>query len=526
MPIVYTVSLSANTQIQFVGNDITFSANVTPTSSFTYSWFFVDNNSQDTSTSSITYQYANGGNYYPIVKVSANNGNGSSPQSLHIKINPHYNITFDGIPATGEALAFHITNPTYQPGTITQLNWNFGDGATATMALPSNSAVHTYSAVGNYVVGLSAYDISGNVGISTINVPIVEGNLYVEKDDYITLCGIKQVNRYGASRYINLVNYLPSYLKDSPTQTFLQVFENFLNTMFAGEDGYTLSALSAPITRNYNTDSTTSGLGKMINTYDINTSAGMVIVSSDSSLSADKIYTINPDSLSSTDPRISILEKINRLTELHDPELIDLDYIQYFASNLGYNINVNRDEVGLEFGTTIVDSVPACSGAEQEKYLRFMVENLPSWYKIKTTNSAIKVMLYSFGLIADLATYYTGKISTGYDYLPSKVGGLWKIDFPVDSALTALNNDYYPTPHFAVMIDLAKSLESALSLDNLQPAIKAIDAIRPINAVFRRFVGYRDNEMETFVGMATESTVLQKINNGDAVTFSNWWYHP
>ena len=47
------------------------------------------------------------------------------------------------------------------------------------------------------------------------------------------------------------------------------------------------------------------------------------------------------------DQKISILEKVHRLVELHDPDLIDLEYIQFFANNLGYDIDINRNEVGI-----------------------------------------------------------------------------------------------------------------------------------------------------------------------------------
>ena len=35
----------------------------------------------------------------------------------------------------------------------------------------------------------------------------------------------------------------------------------------------------------------------------------------------------------------------------------------------------------------------------EDKYLRFIISNLPTWYKIKTTRNSIRIMLFSFGII-------------------------------------------------------------------------------------------------------------------------------
>jgi TonB family protein len=61
---------------------------------------------------------------------------------------------------------------------------------------------------------------------------------------------------------------------------------------------------------------------------------------------------------------------------LQDSSLIDIDYIQYFAKNLGYNVNINRNDIaGTDFGnlsTTETDN--SCSAIDQDRYLRFVVE--------------------------------------------------------------------------------------------------------------------------------------------------------
>ena len=55
--------------------------------------------------------------------------------------------------------------------------------------------------------------------------------------------------------------------------------------------------------------------------------------------------------------------------------------------------------VGDQFGNLAEIDNGSSSISDQQKYLRFVVQNLPNWYKIKTTKNCSKVMLYSFGLI-------------------------------------------------------------------------------------------------------------------------------
>ena len=42
---------------------------------------------------------------------------------------------------------------------------------------------------------------------------------------------------------------------------------------------------------------------------------------------------------------ISILEKINRLTQLFDPWLMPIELVQLYAQNLGYDVGLNREQI-------------------------------------------------------------------------------------------------------------------------------------------------------------------------------------
>jgi hypothetical protein len=286
------------------------------------------------------------------------------------------------------------------------------------------------------------------------------------KDDYINVCGPDSPIRFTKERIIDLCGFLPNYLKQTEVYDLLKFFENYLNTLFPGKYGYSIS-----------------------------TSAGT---------SADYITYIDPSNISTN--TMSILEKVNRLTELHDPNLIDLEYLQYFANNLGYNININRGELGNLLAT----DTGACSAVDLDKYLRFVVTNLPSWYKIKTTKNAIKVMLYSFGLIGDISEYYTDS------YLPESQGGKWISpgnQFENDTIMTVPNN-FYSTPHYAIWVDLNKSSSDLnWDYDKREQIINAIESIRPINNVFRNLAGYYKTFIDVYIGMQAKYTYYLKIPN-------------
>lgn len=192
------------------------------------------------------------------------------------------------------------------------------------------------------------------------------------------------------------------------------------------------------------------------------------------------IYTDPPTSASG---KISILEKVYRLAELHDPDLIDIDYIQYFANNLGYDISVDRSQIGV--------SAKGNTDDETNRYLRFIVTNLPSWYKIKTTRNAVKTMLFSFGLVADMIYYYTKEYSEddvdwGYGEIFYDV-----TDSKLKEDLTKIPDDWYPTPHFGIWFDINRS-STHFSYDKTRQKqiLNALNSVRPINTVFKGIVGY------------------------------------
>lgn len=243
--------------------------------------------------------------------------------------------------------------------------------------------------------------------------------------------------------------------------------------------------------------------------------------------------TMTAHSFSATDFRsslnhISILEKIRRLTELHDPDLIDIDYIQYFLNYLGYNVNINRETLGL-FLQNNESAWSTFSDEDKQKlqddYLRFIITTLPSWYRIKTTDNAIVIMLYSFGLVTELNHYFC----TNYNDIST-----WRTE--ISGSDITISDQHYPTPHFGLFIDLDKSYTAYLNNpERMTAIIDAILSVKPINTVFRGFGGYFKRNLEVFVDaimysnqyiylkhIPTEILGTELIGNPDFTT-DTWW---
>lgn len=514
----YTVDFSVDKNLDFVDNTFTFSADIsasTPLVSGTYEVIFNDGATSAitditaTSAGSATHSYSSRGIYNTVSNLTLYNVAGTTEftatSALAITVNPLPEIAVLGTPNINESLTFYdVKGGYYVTNTVVSADWDFGDGYTSAITDTSDTLVHVYSAVGLKSISVSAYDTSGNVGIGTASVGILGGSSCVTKEDYITTCGPEMLNRFGSNREIDLIEFLPQYLRGGETEQLLQIFQNTINELYDGSEGWDVSANNLTVNKAWDGNSTTSNEPKRDYSYDLNgtnTSADATSVSA---------VAINwPNSSLSASPKISMLEKIHRIAELHDPDLIDIEYIQYFASNLGYKVDIYRDELGIS-GTS-ADST--CGTAETNRYLRFMVRNLPTWYKIKTTRNAIKVMLYSFGLVGDILTFYTE------DYLPRSQGGSWLLDYNDD--LEGIPNSWYPTPHFSILIDINDSADISFDINRREKLIRAIESIRPINTVFRRLTGYLKR---TFYITTTAWMRMTRYREIKSNGYSNSWW--
>ena len=157
------VTLTADIIAQVNGANVSFSAQVTGGSNYTYAWSFGDN---ATSTDvAPTYTYAQSGDYDVSVIVKDSAGNTvTATKTVRVVIAPLAAFTL-----TQTDASVSMTNASTQGfGGLTYL-WDFGDGsATSTVLNPS----HTYTQSGSYTVTLVATDSLGNESTVSQNVTV------------------------------------------------------------------------------------------------------------------------------------------------------------------------------------------------------------------------------------------------------------------------------------------------------------------------------------------------------------------
>ncbi|GGP49174.1 peptidase M6 [Shewanella algicola] len=157
------VTLTAEVSAQVNGADVSFSAEVTGGSDYTYAWSFGDN---ATSTDAApTYTYAQSGDYAVSVVVKDSAGNTvTATENVRVVILPVAAFTL-----TQTDASVSMTNRSTEGfGGLTYL-WNFGDGsASSTVQNPS----YTYTQSGTYAVTLVATDSLGNESTVSQNVTI------------------------------------------------------------------------------------------------------------------------------------------------------------------------------------------------------------------------------------------------------------------------------------------------------------------------------------------------------------------
>ena len=343
-------------------------------------------------------------------------------------------VTFDVYPPSLQIIDFTLT-PDYVIGYPSSsvpvtLEWVISGATGADIdngigsVSPTSGTIPLDLIAGTYAFTLSAYD---GVDVITETVYGTYDTLYTsaglpvdlevckQKEDYIKTYGVDEI-RYGINRDINLVEYLPEYVQRTETKLLVEKFQCYLNNIFSGQKNYSLDENLLDIVT---CSSSACGTSAVDNRYTYDNVSGDVLTPTYKPVGEVFIKDIcnvpdestcregldaenNPivDELFNND-RISILDKIFRITDMFDPDLIPIELIQFYAENLGYSVGINREAI-----TTVTDD-PRAVEFEQKRYLRFMVRNLPTWYQLKTNRSSIKIMLYSFGLVGTFVYYYT-----------------------------------------------------------------------------------------------------------------------
>lgn len=307
--------------------------------------------------------------------------------------------------------------------------------------IDTNSIVIDNNVIQFDVINISA---SGDVIVSAsdpFNFTSVEsdGKWFIGNSDTLSESLIND-------RLINLVNFLPQHLVESEVFDFMEFFQEHLNTL-----------------------------------YESNSCTG--------------------------NTHISSLKKIERLSSLHDADTIDIEYIQFLSSFMGYDIDVNRADIGsfrFDLSEVDADDVNEEELCEfqlvENEYLRFVVRNLPNWYRIKTTNDSIRIALFSFGVVGQVRTMFTNDYNLNWFSEDKKDN----VDISVEFGENRL--DYFPSPHFIITVDV--KLTPPQWTNNIGRVKNSVNLIRPINTVFDDISARYD--MDTTMTMNT--IVNTKVN--------------
>ena len=199
-----------------------------------------------------------------------------------------------------------------------------------------------------------------------------------------------------------------------------------------------------------------------------------------------KNVNISKDFSGVADQKYSLIEKIERLAYQKDPNVIDIDLIEYLARYMGYDITVLKDDL---------DSSPIHGTSEErEMALRKTIQNLPEYHAIKSTEAGLQALLLTFGVVGRVVKLWSVK-SDPYlgrwfsdDEVPSFIklnaGGNRVLD-PTIKREDGGPTELVPTPHFKLTVN-AEPDDPDLAPTNvdLKRVKLAIVRNKPINTVF------------------------------------------
>jgi len=231
--------------------------------------------------------------------------------------------------------------------------------------------------------------------------------------------------------------------------------------------------------------------------------------------------------------KISVLEKISRISDLKDPRLMDIEFLQYFANYLGWDMNLTLDDFNSndvysnKYKTLMTEDERSESIMD---HMRAFIENTPWWYRIKGSEESIKIILFTFGLVADIIKYYTEDYSTNVN--------MWKTADTffndayyqvkdnrrdeITEEFTDIPDSWFPTPHFQARYSINDSFSKYTKIfyddGRFSKLMKAIDAIKPITTVFEGLVGlFRTNHsyMTTIYSIAVPLMITRTTDGSD-----------
>lgn len=175
-----------------------------------WDWNFGDGDSS--SDMDPSHEYGDGGSYPVTLTVETDKGCVSTiTENVNVDAGPSVNFSTDDV-CQNEAADF--TNlSTITTGTITEYDWDFGDGSTTMVESPT----HMFDAPGDYTVTLIAFSANGCSDTATENIHIGElPDAYAGPDDTVPYLGsyVMQGSGIGSFTWYPLALPWPGFISD------------------------------------------------------------------------------------------------------------------------------------------------------------------------------------------------------------------------------------------------------------------------------------------------------------------------
>lgn len=222
--------------------------------------------------------------------------------------------------------------------------------------------------------------------------------------------------------------------------------------------------------------------------------------------------TMKPDWNGIPTMKYPLSEKIGRLIYQKDPNVIDFEVIGYLGRYLGYDITTILED--------LVDNPYYKNEAEVQMALRKLIENLPEFNALKSTNAGLDSLLLAFGIIGKIVTMWTDVNDPYGEFIPD-----YQIHNTNTTNLASGDNvTYVPTPHFKIIADMEGPGFNQFLADDARRIITSIKTYKPINTVFDGIIKYLKAKATASVRMGTMRSVGSvqfSVGYGDDLDFTN-----
>lgn len=191
------------------------------------------------------------------------------------------------------------------------------------------------------------------------------------------------------------------------------------------------------------------------------------------------------DFLGVDDMKYPLIEKIERLAYLKDPNVIDFEFINHLARYMGYDMTPLVDDVA--------ESIFYKTNEEKEKAIRSIIKNLPYFNALRSTKTGLESLLLTFGLVGKVVTLWTESSKPYKDLIPDFMVRNMQYVKMYDKTPTT----YVPTPHFKLDIDVEGNFDNQITVREVDKLTNNIEIYKPINTVFDGIVLYIEATLKT-----------------------------